>query len=176
MNRCLLFLVACLGWSTLTRAEDPAWKTFTSKAGRFSISLPGKPAEMKQQVSAPTGKLELHFFTVAPAEGSAYVLYYYDYPKGAIKEDKREGLIESVCDGYVKQVGGKQVARTKVTLGKEKHPGREVVVEMPEKKQFYRARVYLAGNRLYQVMTMGPNDFARGKKADEFFDSFRVEE
>jgi hypothetical protein len=179
-------VTACFVLTATARADNPAWMTFTSKEGKFSVSLPDKPTESTQQVKsagpgAGTEKREIHLFSLAPAEGHAYVISYTDYPRGAIKPDKKEAFLASVCDGFVKQVGGKERARKKLSLGtgKAKHPGQEVVVAvgMAEKKQlFYRTRLYLVGDRFFQLTLMGPEDFTTDKQADEFFSSFKVEE
>jgi hypothetical protein len=43
---------------------------------------------------------------------------------------------------------------------------------MPDKKQLYRARVFLVGDRVYQVVALGPEEFAKGKEVDDYLKSF----
>jgi hypothetical protein len=59
-------------------------------------------------------------------------------------------------------------------LGKAKLPGREVLIDLPDKKQMYRSRIVLAGNRLFQVVAIGPEEFVKGKEVGEYLDSFKI--
>jgi hypothetical protein len=166
-------LATCLVLVGGSSRADEKWQTFTSKEGRFSVSLPGKPMEKTEQVSAPGGtKKELHTFTLASASDQIYHLNYNDYPKEVVKEDKNK---EAAFDTLRKAFGGKVLSEKKITVGKNKAPGRELLIELP-KKNFYRARVFFIGNRLFQVVAMGSEEFARGKKADQFLDSFKAED
>ena len=51
-------------------------------------------------------------------------------------------------------------------------PGREFVVD--KGKQRVRYRVVLRDARLYQVAAIGTADFATGKDATQFFESFEL--
>src|SRR5262249_35408647 len=106
----------------------------------------------------------------------AYVVYG-DYPAKAVSEKGAKPFLDAQTKGSVASLKGKLVSeKATLTLGKGKHPGREIVIALPEKGRFYRARIFLVGTRLYQVVAMGPEDFARGKPADRFLDSFKLAE
>ena len=169
----LFSLTACFLLVGHSRAADEKWQTFTSKQGHFSVALPGKPTEKTEQVAAPGGKKkELHTLTLAVAADQIYHLNYNDYPKEVIKEDKNK---EAAFDTLRKALGGKVLSEKKITVGKNKSPGRELLLELTS-KNFYRARVFFIDNRLFQVVAMGSEEFARGKNADRYLDSFKVEE
>ena len=74
----------------------------------------------------------------------------------------KDKFLAGVVGRNVGALKGKVVANEKVTLGAAKHSGRDVRVEVPEGKRLYRARAYLVGNRLYQVVVLGPEEFAVG--------------
>jgi hypothetical protein len=152
-------------------AKKPA--TFISKAGRFSVLLPGKPAEKTAKVQAGGQDAELHIFS-ATADSRSHVVTYSDYPAGVVGADKEKFLAGVVERNVERLKAGKLTANEKVSLGKGKHPGRDVRVELPDKKRLYRARVYLVGDRLYQVVVLGPTDAVKGKEADDFLNSFAV--
>ncbi len=156
------------------RADD-AWKSFTSKEGRFSVLMPGKPQQQKQAARAGEKSIEVHIFSAAPAVDRIVYVTYTDHPKADV-EGKEEAFVEGTSKGNVATFKGKLVSDRKLTLGKGKHPGRDILVEMPDKKQQYRARIVLAGNRLYQVVAMGSAEFVKGKQADEYFESFKLDE
>ena len=59
-----------------------------------------------------------------------------------------------------------------MTVGAEKYPGRDVLIEKPLTR--VRNRIVIAGPRLYQVMVQGPKEFVTGRDADRFLDAFEV--
>jgi hypothetical protein len=158
-------------------ADDKKDTPFKSKEGKFSVALPGKPAEQTTKVPSDLGQLEVHLFVV-DLKDKAYLVSYSDYPKGSVgdKSEKIEKVLDGVVNGNAKGVKGKLLSQEKITIGKKKYAGREVQIEMPDKKGLYRARVFLVGDRLYQAIALGPTEFAKGKDVDAFLDSLVIEE
>jgi hypothetical protein len=54
------------------------------------------------------------------------------------------------------------------------HHGREILANLNDKKGQIRARVYLVGSRMYQVMVMGIPGFVSAPDADTFLSSFEL--
>jgi hypothetical protein len=156
------------------RGQDEKNSTFTSKDGRFSVALPGKPKEDTKKMKIGDREVDHFLFTFGQKDGARLVTYL-DYPADAVGKDRKKFLAERV-DGNVSVLKGKVVSDDEIAVGKQKHPGREVVVEMPDRKRTYRARVVLAGQRLYQVVALGPDDFMKSKSVDEYFKSFAIDE
>ena len=59
-----------------------------------------------------------------------------------------------------------------VTLGTQKYPGRDLLIETPN--GYLRNRVVIAGNRLYQVMIQGSKEVVTSSSADKFIASFEI--
>jgi hypothetical protein len=177
MNRFSLVLLAALVPLALS-AEDKKAAPFVSKDGKFSVALPVKPSEKNRKVKIGDREQDLHVFSAEQKSGGgavAYVVTYLDYPKGTIDADK-DKFLAGVVERNVGILKGKVAAEEKVALGKAKHPGRDVRVDLPDKKQLYRARVFLVGDRVYQVVVLGPEEIIKGKEIDEFLASFKVDE
>jgi hypothetical protein len=155
-------------------AEDKKPVDFASKTGKFSVTLPEKPAEKTSKVPTDLGKLELHIFIVDQKD-RAFLVTYSDYPPKTVG-DNAEKLLAGVIEGNAKSLKGKVLSDEKITIGKGKYPGREVRIEMPDKKGLYRARIYIVGDRLYQVVALGPDEFAKSKAVDDYMKSFTIEE
>ncbi len=155
-------------------AQDTKPELFVSKDGKFSIALPGKAAESKNKAKVGDGTVDLYVFKVTH-KSSAFIVTYSDYPKDKIGADKEKFVADRV-EANVANLKGKVLSNEKLALGKGKHPGREARVELGEKKQLYRARVYLVGERVYQVVVLGPDEFVKGKEVDDYFASFKVDE
>jgi hypothetical protein len=155
--------------------EDKKPVAFSSKAGKFSVTLLAKPEEKSEKVKIGDKELEHHLFRVKLPD-RAQVISYVDFPKAAIGDDK-EKFVAGVVERNVGNLkGGKVTVNEKIALGKGKHPGRDVRVELAGQKQLYRARVFLVGERLYQVVVLGPDEFVKGKEVDDYLNSFAVEE
>jgi hypothetical protein len=148
--------------------------TFTSKEGKFSVALPDKPKEDTKKVKVGARDVDHHIFTVGQKD-RAQLITYIDYPKETIGADRDKFLAERL-ERNIAFLKGKVASEEKVTVGKQKYPGRDVVVEMADRKQSYRARVVLAGTRLYQVVALGPDEFTKSKAVDDYFKSFVIDE
>jgi len=155
-------------------AEDAKSVKFTSKEGKFSVTLPEKPSEKTQTIKSDAGELKMHMFIVASA-GQVYLLTYNDYPSESVDSDA-QNVLDKVIEGNQKSLKGKLAMDEKITLGKKKYPGRDIRIEQAEKKQVYRAKIFLAGNRLYQVVALGPDEFVKSKPVEEYLKSFAIEE
>ena len=169
---CSLLLVA-LSTLTLTAQEKKA-EPFVSKEGKFSVLLPDKPSEKKNKVKIGDREVDLVIFAVNQ-KGSALVVSYSDFPKDKIGADKEKFIAERI-EANVAGLKGKVSSNEKLTLGAAKHPGREVRVDLAEKKQVYRARMFLVGERVYQVVALGSDEFVKSKTVDDYFASFKVDE
>ncbi|QJW95830.1 hypothetical protein [Frigoriglobus tundricola] len=154
-------------------AEDkpPAFK---SKEGRFSVALPDKPVEKVNEMKLGDTEVKMYVFSVAQ-KGRVFLVTYNDYPKAVIGEDG-DKFLAGVVERNAANLKGKLIANEKIAIGKKKHPGHIVRIEMPDSKGLYRARVFLAGDRLYQVVAFGPDEFAKSKAVDDYLNSFEIDE
>ena len=140
---------------------------FTSKEGAFSVTLPGEPKESSQDTSSNNGPTVLHTFTVELNEGK--VFYMVGYSNYQTRLDEAISL-EGVIKAQVESLKGKITSDKMITL--DGHPGRSVTIEADGITFF--SSVYVAGNRLYQVMFGMPKGETMPADAKEFLDSFRI--
>jgi hypothetical protein len=168
-------VIAGLSFTAAVHAEDK-WETFSSKSGKYSISLPSKPMETDKKIDSAAGELTIYMALVAPNNDLAYLVTYNDYPDAALAGAEKDAMLDGVRDGNVKSFGGKVASEKKITLGKEKYPGREILLEKPGETAVYRARMYLVNNRLYQVVIVSTKDVATNKDTDNYFESFKLSE
>jgi len=134
--------------------------------------MPGKPVEETEEVDSPAGKLQVHSFIVAvPRTALVYTIAYIDYPATAASKDPQT-ILKAARDGMLGRPERKLIEDKELVLGKEKIPGRALLIEMP--KLVYRARHFLAGRRLYQVVIVGSRDAVTSPDAEKYLDSFRT--
>lgn len=173
MIRLLSVLCVALAIGATAAAEDKPMK-FQSKEGKFAIQFPGKPTESKQKQKTVVGDVDVYLFAIVQKD-RAFLATYADYPRGTIAKQGLQDSLDKARDGNIKGVKGKLVSEKKITL-KKKDDGREALIALPDKNGAYRVRIYLVGDRLYQVLVAGPDDFAKGKDATAFLDSFEVKD
>ncbi|MBX9623658.1 MAG: hypothetical protein K2X82_07570 [Gemmataceae bacterium] len=152
-------------------AADPApeFKPFASAAGRYKVLFPGAVKTETTEVKTPAGPANLTLDTVNYG-GVTFLVSHVDVPD-AVAQLPPGPRLDKVRDAH-KGADGRVLADKELTVGDEKHPARDVLVDKPGGA--LRARVVIAGSRLYQVMAQGPRELVSGEAADRFFLSFEV--
>lgn len=168
MSRPLTLIILALAAPAL--AAEP--EQFTSKDGRFTATFPGKPAESARDVDTAGGKVKLTSVTLEIRKDLAYIVMFNDYPE-AVAPDQAQDVLGRVRDG-TKGTDGKVLSDSELALGKDKVPGRDYVISQGD-NHFFRARSYLNGRRLYQVIiSAAKKDDVTSKEAEAFLDSFAI--
>jgi hypothetical protein len=170
-TRTFALIALATGLGTAAAAADkPEYKQFASSAGRYKVLFPGGVKTETQDLKTDKGTLKLTIDSVELGEDAVFCVTFIDYPEEVSKSDPEKRL-DKIRDGN-KGGGGKLLSEKSVTVGPEKFPGREILVEKPD--AVVRNRIVLAGARMYQVMIEGPRPFVTSAEADRFFDSFQV--
>jgi len=123
-----------------------------------------------RELKTDAGPVTLTLDTVELTDEVTFLVTHLEYPAAAPMLEPAKRL-DKVRDG-IKGADGKVVSEKELTVGAEKFPAREVVIEKPA--AVLRNRIVVAGGRLYQVILQGPKDYITGPDADRFFDSFEV--
>lgn len=144
--------------------DSKSWKEFSSKEGRFSVLLPGKPSEKIQTGDSPFGKLDAHLFLLDTF--AYYRVLYIDYPASDGIRDV-EAYFNGVRDGNLKA--------TNAQLLEEKRdyhlaiPGRFFKTRLPN-GIINRVNLYFTRNRGYLVSIAMP-EIKGDAKSIEFYES-----
>ena len=156
---------------------------FTSTGGGFSVKTPVTLKESittKNPVVSSDGKsveLTVHQFDGSKAS-LAYSVAYNDYPEWVFTLAERPAVVEALLGsaglGMTKLLNGKILLETKITIGP--YPGREVLVEFQHQgqKAIAKARWYLVGRRLYQIMVLAPSGKGGMSDINAFLGSFQL--
>jgi len=174
--RTLLIGLAVLGLglalsSGAAHAQAGDWKTLTSKAGRFTVMMPGEAKEQKQDVPTPAGKITMTMY-ILEKDGTAYFATFNDYPAELIQKSEADTLLDGARDGAVGNVKGKLLEEKKIKV--DAFPGREITFEALGGMFIGRSRIYLVKERLYQVMVLSPKAAGLPKDAGKYLDSFKL--
>lgn len=163
---CLLLLTtsACAG------ERKPPKYTHTSTEQGFSVGLPGKPRTSDRKVATVAGTLDVHIMRYDGVSDVVMSVTRTDYPTEFAAVEPAKMFAEMLKE--MKGADGKVTDEKEVTLGTEKHPGRQWRIEA--NKQIIRVRVYLVGTRLFQVMATGSKESVAGPYIEDLFDTFEL--
>ncbi|MSU46008.1 MAG: hypothetical protein EXS42_02485 [Lacunisphaera sp.] len=114
----------------------------------------------------------MHLISNDGPNSTAYILAYNDYPSGSIAKLDREKTYSDIINGLVDSLKGMVRSNVEHKLGEV--AGREYVLINKTDKFVSRTRCYFVGDRLYQIMYMGPIGTENDKEALHFLDSFRL--
>lgn len=145
-------------------------KSFAVPEGGFAVKMPGTPRKQSQ----PAGPgLTMHSYVVETGDG-AMMAAYADLP---IPPNEPAAKIEDRLDGsrqgMLQNSRAVLVNETKLQLPGG-HRGREFTANVSSPQGVLRARIYLVGSRLYQVMAIGKASFANSADATTFLQSFQL--
>ena len=153
-------------------ADQPDWVEFSSAEGGFTVSMPGRPDKESVPVNTPGEKTSMYFFSHATPEGLAYVASYADMKLDLGTASKVTMFLDGVRQGQLQtNKASKLISEQAITF--EGHPGREFLIETPT--GISMSRVYLIGNRVYQLFFVKPSGYQdTEKRGQRFLDSFKL--
>lgn len=158
----LVFLVGCgTGLGEL--------KEFSSPEGKFKVKMPGTPQKKNQDA----GGIQVNAYAVEGRNG-AMIVAYSDIPIPPNESEAQiQARLDGSRDGMLKNSNATLTKETKIQLPGG-HFGREVHANLNNKKGEFRARFWLVGTKLYQVMAMGTPSFTNSEDATTFLQSFEL--
>ena len=173
MFRAALLLFIAL--PNLTFADwKPNWEEYHSRDGRFEITFPNSPKKDEKDVSTTPGGRTIHVMTVR-ASGLGRTIFSVsttDYPKGVRKLDA-EPILKAALESMT-GTDGKISDEEKLTLKVDGQAveGRKATIKAG--RTLIYARVYLQGDRLYQVLITGRQEDMRDEVNAKFWYSFKI--
>lgn len=151
-----------LGLALVVAGCSKGFSEFESKEHKFKVMFPGTPQTKKQNVG-----VEQNMYFVDNGS-NAYMVFHQDNPP--IPGGMEKELLAKAAGAMA--MTGKILKQTDLNLD-GKYPGVEVHAEVNNPKGAEtRNRIYLVGNKLYQVMVIGPASIVNSADANKFLDSF----
>jgi hypothetical protein len=149
---------------------------YVSDEGNFRARFGGVPRVTSQEVESLWGPLTSRILQFETPDHTSYTVSYVDYPESKMQVND----LENVLDGNVTAMRGTRAWEVKAVqpLELNGHPGRSVQFEAhsttsPE-PGVGRARLYLVGPRLYQVIAIGTRSVANPDDLEAFVSSFQI--
>ena len=150
-----------------TVADEVGWSTFTSKAGRFSVLLPGTPTEQRETKQSDQGPYTIHL-VILKDQRNRFVVGWVDYPPSFNPDWQLE--LEMNRDKFVENQKATLLTSRQIRI--DGHQVIEFTAETPE--QIFRSRVYMVGRRPYQIIIGSPRGLDDSENINKFFNSFKI--
>jgi hypothetical protein len=152
-------------------AEESAGDLFHSEDGRFKINFPGEPTASSDIIPTEVGNIEMMSFLYEKSVTEAYMVAYSDYPSQMVEASSTRDMLVGARDGSSGNLGI-------VSFDLDK----EVELDGHEGLYFKGAagsihaeyKIFLVGNRLYQIAILRDGGYSKPERADEFFNSFEL--
>jgi len=171
-----LLVIACSKPETDTKVDTgtpdmAGWIEFTSSEGGFAVSTPSKISDTAVALDSDVGPIVMHTF-MAKKGNFIYGVSYADYPEGLFENTGVTEILDGASSGAVEKINGTLISEEKINIGD--HPGRDIKVASADKKLVMHMRIYLVGNRLFQVSAGYLASDAESPDILRFLKSFRL--
>lgn len=162
---------AVLACALVGTAQDAPAKRYVSKEGGFSVAFPAGADVKTKNLDAPGGlKMTM---VGSEADKKAFMVMFMEFPAGTLKAVPADAILDGAAKGAVAKSGGTEVSNKKITFGKDKLPGREVVIDKDGKLAL--TRIIIADPKMYILVVAGEKDVVEGKAGAAFLKSFEIE-
>jgi hypothetical protein len=151
--------------------STPDWREYSGEDGDFSVQMPAAPKEQVDEYDTDSGKVVVHM-NGATVGDMDYIMAYSDYPADLVAAKGAEGILNDARDGAVTNTKGELVAEQALDLNG--NPGLFLQVGSPDGKGLAQAKLFLVGNRLYQIFVAGPKENADSEDVQFYLDSFAL--
>jgi hypothetical protein len=161
------FLALLVFFTTSAAQTTQPWIRLAPEGTGFAVMLPGKPEE---QISNKEN-FSFRLFTLVAKDGATpraiYLVGWGEYAPG-VKFDTQAELAAN-RDNFIKEIPGMRLLGTqKITL--DGRPGIEFTGESEQTSAV--SRVYVVGQRVFQMAVMTFKGMDERVNANKFFDSF----
>jgi hypothetical protein len=161
-------VIACL--AAQTPGTPNRWKEYPAPEQGFSVSLPAPPTVKSRTINSQTGKMVIHMFTCQQG-ATSFTITCTEYVEGVLRPELADQVFDAVRDGMIKGINGKLVGEHRITL--DRFPGKEVDCQGGN-GTVGRMRIYMVGNRLYQVIGATQEGARGGTLVSRFMTSFQL--
>jgi len=156
-------------FAALSGCQQKPFKPYSSADGKFETIFPGEP---KVTVTGAAG-IVVKMYSVE-TWSKTYMVGWSDVPIPKWESESRtKSRLFDARDGALNAVNAKSNGTTKVITLDNRFPGIEFGGEASGKH--VRARAYIVGHRLYQVLVVGNSpELMTNQDAEDFFNAFKV--
>ena len=149
---------------------------YTSPEGRFRVTFPGKAGVKEEMIPTPMGPIISKIAATKDRSRIERAVVAIDFPGRLANRAVMEGKLDSVCQSWADD--NNMILSSQGPILLNGHPGRELAFESrpghEAGKLTGRARFYMVGTHLYEVIIAGPAGRLTSELSDGFLDSFAL--
>jgi hypothetical protein len=169
MNR-ILTLALVVGCS-----HEEAWSELRSEAGRFRVEMPGTPVVGTHQTMTLPSPTESRTFLVERGPRGSFQVSYYDLTM----QLPADSMLDAAKIDCMSPLGGKWTLSAEHPQQLGAVPGDMVTATAPTSASlpdggYEQAQCFVAGQRMYHLIAVGPNTADEHQDAARFLGSFRL--
>lgn len=147
--------------------------TLRSDEGKFVAELAAEPKYKKFEEKAKDGQQYVRHEWMLDQGEKAWLVSYNDYRRGTISGQGLEKSFENAIRGTIQGVKGELRNTTK--LSNDGIAGREALIFSPSFNLILRQRIFFVGDRIYQILYVGPPGSEKESAVDEFLASLKIQ-
>ncbi len=151
--------------------ETSANDLYHSEDGKFKIKFIGEPTESHESIPTEVGNIEMTSYMYEQSVTEAYMVAYSDYPSELVEQSSVEDILIGARDGSSGNLG-----ITSFDVDEEiEIDGNPGLFFKGKAGSIHAAyKLYMVGNRLYQVAILRDGGYPKEDRSDEFFNSFQL--
>ena len=153
------------------RKDDaqPVWSEFTSKEQNFTASFPSAPQLESGSISG-LNPLTRHSFSANDGDETVYSVVVLEYPEGKAPKSPQRGLFAEMVAAYAGDSGSRLRKKGAQTIAGVE--GYEATADDEKSKLQHWIGLVQDGDRIYMLISAGPQRRSAAKDAEYFRDSF----
>lgn len=167
----VLLIVPCLflaAFSAPLHLDVDVWQKFTSKDGRFSIRMPGRPTLSLKRDETPVGEVVSRIYTYENTVISL-TAEYSDLPGIAVIFGGRKRIYSKSRDAFLDDAKGSEVLFDDMRF--DAYRAMELIYETST--QYGKAWFILIGKRLYVLQAAMNKEIVDKSPIDRYFETFK---
>lgn len=171
----IMIVVGLIALVPLAAAGEADWRTFTSRAGGFTVLMPGTPTFTATTDHTVVGAVIENLYSLETPAAS-FSAEYSDLPGVATFFESDDSLYDDAKEGLLKRTGGRLISYYGIEQSGIR--GKEIECEIPAAAhrplRRERARFLLKDKRLYVLNITIPGGEDDQSLVSRYLDSFRL--
>lgn len=172
----LAFVLCALSACAPPERAAASWRAFAPEGAGFTVLMPGVPERRHEVARGERRSVETDVYTLELPAGGFYSIVISRLPKRAEPGRETDQALDSAVERAVASASARLVSKQTVFLGGQ--PGRQVEAEAPESAvaggATLKGRMFVSGERLYEVIAVVPRAEAGSPATARFLDSFEL--
>ena len=144
---------------------------FSSEDGKFKINFLGEPTVTSDIIPTDVGDIEMMSFMYEKSVTEAYMVAYSDYPTEMVEASSTQDMLKGAKDGASGNLG---ITSFDLEENIELNGNEGMYFKGAAGSIFVEYKIFLVGNRLYQVAILRDGSYATEERSGEFFNSFEL--